>query len=86
MRFNIRSVGLSPKSDRVLQRRDLEWAELILVMQQGQRARLRSTYKEVVMPEIEVLQIADIYEYLDQELVRILTEKINAILNMRFDL
>ena len=42
-RFNIRSVGLSPKSERQIKERDIEWAALIFVMEDGQGARISET-------------------------------------------
>ena len=34
-RFNIRSVGLSPKSERKITEQDLNWADLVFVMEAG---------------------------------------------------
>lgn len=30
-RFNIRSVGLSPKSERVINEKDMEWSDYVLL-------------------------------------------------------
>ncbi len=38
-RFNIRSAGLSPKSDRKISESDLHWADLVFVMEPAQRAK-----------------------------------------------
>ncbi len=38
-RFNIRSVGLSPKIDRKISEYDLNRAALVFVMETGQRAK-----------------------------------------------
>jgi protein-tyrosine phosphatase len=40
MRFHIRSVGLSPKSNRQITERDVAWADLILVMERPQKTEL----------------------------------------------
>jgi len=32
-RFSIRSAGLSPKSDRKISKKDLNWADLVFVME-----------------------------------------------------
>lgn len=76
-RFNIRSVGLSIKSERRLNIKDLLWANLILVMENKHKLRVINTYKNIKIPAIEVLGIKDEYEYLDKELCNILTHKIN---------
>jgi len=80
-RFNIRSAGLSPKSDRKISEKDLTWADLVLVMETEQRAKVRELYKHMELPNIEILSIPDEYEFMDEELVELLTDKINYILS-----
>jgi len=85
-RFNIRSAGLSPKSDRKISEKDLNWADLVLVMETGQRAKVRELYKHLELPEIEILNIPDDYEFMDEELVSILTDRINDSLRIIYGL
>lgn len=85
-RFNIRSVGLSPKSERQLREKDLAWAELIFVMENRQKNRIRRTYRNLDLPRIETLHIEDKYEYLNEELISLLTERINSTLNTFFNI
>ena len=80
VRFNIRSAGLSPKSDRKLSENDLHWADLVFVMETEQRSKIRELYTHLELPRIEVLNIPDDYEFMDEELVEILTDKINDTL------
>ena len=82
MRFNIRSVGLSPKSDRKLSEKDLVWADLTFVMEQSQSARIASSYRHLALSPIEVLHIVDDYEYLDRELMIMLSKRINSTLKI----
>ncbi len=77
-RFNIKSVGLSPKSTRQIKEADIAWADLIFVMEDGQNARIWGTFNYMNVPPIEVLGIADDYEYLDEELIEMLKFKIDA--------
>ncbi|QHT67780.1 protein-tyrosine-phosphatase [Rhodocytophaga rosea] len=84
MRFIIRSVGLSPRSERQLREEDLSWADLVLVMEQKQRSRITEAYRQLELPSIEVLYIPDEYEYLDEELIELLTDKINACLQSAY--
>jgi protein-tyrosine phosphatase len=77
-RFNIRSVGLSPKSERQIKERDIEWTDLIFVMEQGQGVRIYGTYRHLELPEIE----EDEYEYLEPELIEMLTDRINSTLGI----
>jgi len=80
-RFNIRSAGLSPKSDRKISENDLNWASLVLVMETDHRAKIKELYRHLQLPKIEVLNIPDEYEYLDKELIGILNDKINHIVD-----
>lgn len=79
-RFNIRSAGLSPKSDRKISENDLNWANLIFVMEAGQRAHIYELYRHMKLPLIEILDIRDDYEFMDMELIELLTNRINDIL------
>ncbi len=85
-RFSIRSVGLSQRSERQLNEKDLAWADLIAVMEDEHVYRISATYRHLELPIIEVLGIDDEYEYLDPELVEILTDKINALVAEEFGL
>ncbi len=81
-RFNIRSAGLSPKSDRKISDNDLNWAELVFVMETEQRAKIWELYSHLEMPKIEILNISDDYEFMDAELVEMLTDRINDTLKI----
>ena len=85
-RFNIRSVGLSPKSDRKITENDLRWSDLIFVMETEQRKKILELYRHMQFPPIEVLNIEDNYEFMDEELIQMLTERINGILRIAFKL
>ncbi len=76
-RFHIRSVGVSPKSTRKISENDLNWADLVLVMETEHRAKIQEIYQHLALPTIKVLDIPDEYEFMDEELVEILTDKIN---------
>jgi len=86
MRFHIRSVGLSPRSERKITEKDIEWADLILVMEQDQKQRIVGTYRHLEVPPVEVLHIEDEYEYMDEILVELLTDRINSIIRVAYDL
>ncbi len=85
-RFNIRSVGLSPRSLREIKAKDVEWSNIILVMDDEQSSQLKSQYKSNDIPVVEVLGIEDTYEYLNQELQEILRREINTSLAQHFEL
>ncbi|MBA4155760.1 hypothetical protein [Flavobacterium sp.] len=81
-RFNIRSAGLSPKSDRKISENDLNWADLVFVMETGQRAKIWGHYRHLELPTIEVLNIPDDYEFMNEELVEMLSDRINDTLKI----
>lgn len=83
-RFNIRSAGLSPKSNRKISENDLNWADLVFVMETGHRAKIWGLYNYLELPPIEVLNIADDYEFLDEELIEILSERINETIKIKY--
>jgi len=85
-RFVIRSVGFSPKSERQIRQKDIEWADLIFVMELGHGARISAVYRHLDIPEIEVLHIDDEFEYLSDELVELLSDRINSTLKIKYNL
>lgn len=85
-RFNIRSAGLSPSSDRKISENDLNWADLVFVMETNQRGKIWEVYKHLELPEIEVLDIPDDYDFMNEELVEILSERINDVLRLKYNI
>lgn len=85
-RFNIRSAGLSSKSDRKISENDLYWADLVLVMEPDHRAKIREVYPNLELPPIQVLHIEDDYEFLDEELVQMLQASMNDALSVAYNL
>lgn len=85
-RFHVRSAGLSPKSDRKISEKDLTWADLVLVMEVEQRAKIWKMYKHLPIPDIEILMVPDEYEFMEEELVELLTDKINETLHRLYSI
>ena len=83
-RFNIRSAGLSPKSDRKISENNLNWADLVFVMEHEQRSKIRELYRHLDLPKIDVLNISDDYEFMNLELVEMLTERIDGKLMIEY--
>ncbi len=79
-RFYIRSAGLSPQSNRKVSEKDLNWSDLVFVMESNQRSKISSQFRHLELPHIEILHIPDDYEYMDEELMELLTEGINGAL------
>jgi len=85
-RFKIRSVGLSPKSERKISEKDITWADLVFVMERSHQHNVFDLYNYLRLPKIEVLDIPDEYEYLDEELILILTGRMNDILRSTYNI
>jgi protein-tyrosine phosphatase len=73
-RIEVRSAGVSPQSIHRASQRDLEWADLVLVMETEHKARLREIFKDMQLPPIDSLDIPDDYGYMDPELVTLIRE------------
>ncbi len=84
-RLHIRSAGLSPKSNRKISEKDMQWADLVLVMESEHRARIWDLFGKSDQPEIRVLHIPDVYDYMDEELIKILKDKIQELFNENDD-
>jgi len=76
----VRAVGLSENSLRRATIKDIEWAEVILVMEEKHKSRLKKLFAEIKLPRIEVAEIEDRYKYMDPELCDLLSRKISEII------
>lgn len=67
------SAGLSPDAEVPLSSEQIEWADLIIVMEKTHRSRLNQKFgKFLAGRRIVVLNIPDNYEYMDPVLIGLL--------------
>jgi predicted protein tyrosine phosphatase len=86
-RLLIRSAGVSSKSARQLSADDLEWADLVLVMERKYKSRILETYRDHPhLPKIVSLDIPDEYNRMDQELIALIEEGTEFHLKHHFGL
>ncbi|MFC4263943.1 hypothetical protein ACFOWM_13700 [Ferruginibacter yonginensis] len=78
-RFSIRSAGLSSKSAKKITAADIIWADVIVVMEPAQKIHLQQMFTQLDVPLITVLHIPDTYEFMDDELIELLTDGINEV-------
>lgn len=79
--LTVRSAGTHKKARRFVSKEDLKWADLIFVMEQKHKNRLRSLFPGCLkFKEVHVLEIPDQFQFMDPELVDELTSSIDAIL------
>ena len=77
-----RSAGTSPNAKRTVNAADIRWADIILVMEKKHKDRLNARFARMLNHKpVHVLDIPDIYEYMDQELVEELQSRVDDILD-----
>jgi len=79
-RMEVRSAGLSPSSRRRLGAGDLEWADVVFLMEREQKRRVVEGFREKVgeMPELVVLDIPDDYGFMDEVLIGLLRDGVEG--------
>lgn len=78
---NVRARGLSSKARRVVGETDVNWADVIFVMERRHRALLLSRFGSLADRErVHVLDIPDVYQYLDPELIEQLRARAGPVL------
>jgi len=78
--FKVKGVGLSPKSPSQISETKINWANAILVMEDGHKERVLSQYRHINLPPICVLHIEDEYGFMHPELINILEDRIPEVL------
>lgn len=82
----VRSAGTSRSARRPLRVADLRWADLILVMEEKHRTRIRAEFRdEVRFKELHVLDIPDAYQFMDPDLVALVSERVAPLILGRAD-
>jgi len=77
-RVQVRSAGVSEQSRRRLTAKDLDWADLILVMERKHKARIRERFPDhASLDRIHSLDIPDEYDFMESELVELLRQAID---------
>lgn len=77
----VRSAGTSTKARGTVGAKDIEWADIILVMEAKHKNRLKAAFPRLVQYKaLHVLDIPDDYGYMDEELVDMLETSVAAIL------
>jgi len=68
-RVEVRSAGVSSKSRHQISSADIEWADLILVMEASYGTQVHDQFRRLALPPIKSLDIPDEYEFMDAELI-----------------
>ncbi len=79
--INARSAGTSRQARRRVTLADVRWADLILVMEEKHRERLRAEFRQDLRScELLVLAVEDRFPYMDPRLIEELQAVIDPIL------
>jgi predicted protein tyrosine phosphatase len=79
--LEVDSAGLASDAETLLSADQLEWAELIVVMEQSHRRRLQSRHGVHLRGKrVVCLDIPDRYDFMQPELVELLLEKAGPLL------
>lgn len=80
-RVNVRSAGTSSSARKQISEKDLQWADLILVMENKHKKAIANQYRYLDLPPIIVLDIPDDYQYMSHELVKMIQISTEDILS-----
>jgi len=76
-----RSAGTSPKARIKISRADLNWADLIFVMETKHLDYLKRSFADLMKKKtVRVLHIPDKYQYMDERLIQLLEAKLQKYL------
>lgn len=81
-RIAVRSCGLSKQAVRTISTKDVDWADVVFVMEADHRSRLQQSFRSQLTGKVvECLDIPDDYQFMDPELIELLTDRINHFLD-----
>lgn len=82
--MSVRSCGLSDSSPRKLRVADIEWADVVFVMENKHRSRILGSMSNALgHTPLHVLDIPDDYQFMDPELIDLLQESVESYLGER---
>jgi predicted protein tyrosine phosphatase len=75
------SAGISRDADDPVSLEQVQWADVICVMEPRQRKRLNTLFGPYLKNKaVAVLNVPDVYDYMDEELIAVLEPKIRKTL------
>jgi len=84
-RVQVRSAGVSVKSNHQVSAKDLAWADLVFVMERRHKSRILGAFGgHPNFPPIVSLDIPDEYEFMDKELIELIREGVESHLSNKF--
>jgi predicted protein tyrosine phosphatase len=82
-RINVRSAGTSPKARKKITAKDVQWSDMIFVMEKKHKNRVVAEYTRMIVHKpIHILDIPDEYKYMDEELIALIMASVTDILEL----
>ncbi len=79
--IEVNSAGTNHDAENPLDREQIAWADIIIVMERTHRNKIQKRFRAVLDGKrIVVLDIPDDYEFMDPELIRLLKVRVGKIL------
>jgi predicted protein tyrosine phosphatase len=80
--LNLRSAGKSQKARKTVSSNDIQWADIIFVMEEKHKNRLKDDFSRLLSHKvIHVLDIPDEYQYMDPHLIKELGSAVGSLLD-----
>lgn len=77
--LNVKSAGTEPSARNKLTAKNINWADLIFVMEKKHKQRMIEKFPfEIQHKQIIILDIADEYKYMDNELIEDIKTKVDV--------
>ena len=81
--LHVRSAGTSASARKQVSGTDIDWADVILVMESKHRSRLLQDHAALLVgKELHVLDIPDDYRFMDAELIELLQTAVPPLLRL----
>ena len=81
--LSVRSGGTSPSARHTVSDADIEWADVVMVMEPKHKKRLVASFGGLLSGKpVHVLDIPDEYRYMDPELIELLTQSVGPLLQL----
>lgn len=79
--LEVRSAGLNNNAEIPIGNEDVEWADIIFIMEQGHKSKLKKRFKaQLDKQKVICLGIPDDYEFMQEELVVTLKQKVTPFI------
>lgn len=73
-----RSAGTSPRARHTVTTADINWADIIFVMEHKHKQRIKAQFSRLLQYKpIQVLDIPDEYQYMDEALIETLKQSVD---------